>query len=86
MLTRHEVLNRLIAYLNHELTLSELVGWAENALIEPDIPDSEDADLLMDVLTYLGAADTRGFPLTWDILTDFVERLGGNVRVVVEVA
>ncbi len=40
----------------------------------------------MDVLTYLGAADTRGFPLTWDILTDFVERLGGNVRVVVEVA
>ncbi len=86
LLTRHEVLNRLIAYLNHEFTLSELVGWAENALIEPDIPDSEDADLLMDVLTYLGAADTRGFPLTWDILTDFVERLGGNVRVVVEVA
>lgn len=86
MLTRHEVLNQIIAYLNHDLTLSDLVDWAENTLVEPEIPASEDADLLMDVLTYLGAADTRGFPLTWDILTGFVERLGGSVRVVIEVA
>lgn len=35
---------------------------------------------------YLSAADSRGFPLTWEVLTDFLERLGGNVRVIVEVA
>ena len=86
MITRQIILERLNAYLNHQTTLAELVDWAENALIEPDIPESENADLLMDVLMYLGAADTRGFPLTWDILSDFMDKLGGSVRVIVESA
>lgn len=86
MITRQIVLDKLTAYLNRQTTLAELVDWAENALIEPDIPDDEDADLLMDVLMYLGAADSRGFPLTWEVLSGFVERLGGSVRVIVEVA
>lgn len=86
MPTRRQILKHLTAYLNHDITLAELISWAESVLIEPDLPDAEDADLIMDVLTYLAAADSRGFPLTWDVLTDFVARLGGHVRVVVEVA
>lgn len=84
MITSQRVLEQLTAYLNHDINLSDLVYWAENAVIEAEIPETEDADLLMDVLTYVAAADTRGFPLTWDILSDFLSRLGGNVRVVVE--
>lgn len=83
MTTRDTILERLDAYLNHRLTLAELVDWAETTLIEPSIPESEDVDALMDVLMYLGAADTRGFPLTWDVLSDFVARLGGSVQVVI---
>lgn len=83
-LTRQHILEHLDSYLNGRLTLQQLVDWAENALIEADIPESEDADLLMDVMTYLGAADSRGFPLTWEVLTGFLERLGGSVRVIVE--
>ncbi len=86
MITRQVILERLNAYLNHQITLVDLVDWAENALIEPDIPHYEDVDLMMDVLMYLGAADTRGFPLTWDILSEFMSKLGGNVRVTVESA
>lgn len=86
MITHQIVLDKLTAYLNRQMTLAELVDWAEKALIEPEIPDDEDADLLMDVVMYLGAADSRGFPLTWEKLSDFVERLGGSVRVIVEVA
>ncbi len=86
MPTHRIILEKLNAYLNHQITLAELVDWAETALIEPDIPESEDVDLVMDVLMYLGAADSRGFPLTWEILSDFMTRLGGNVRVIVEVA
>lgn len=86
MTTRETVLEKLNAYLNHQMTLAELVDWAETALIEPNIPENEDVDLLMDILMYLGAADSRGYPLTWEVLTDFLERLGGNVRVIVEVA
>lgn len=86
MIARQIILERLDAYLNHQITLTELVDWAENALIEPDIPENENAGLLMDVLMYLGAADTRGFPLTWDILSDCMDKLGGSVRVIVESA
>lgn len=83
ILTRRIILEQLDAYLNGRLTLAALVEWAEMALIEPDIPDSEDSDALLDVVTYLGAADTRGFPLTWDILTGFVAQLGGTLKAAV---
>ncbi len=86
MMTRQTILNQLNAYLNHDLTLAELVDWAENALIEPDIPDDEDTALLMDILMYLGAADSRGFPLTWEILSDFLTRLGSHARVILQTA
>ena len=84
MITRQTILDQLNHYLNHQITLPELVDWAETALIEPEIANDEDIDLLMDILMYLGAADTKGFPLTWELLTNFLERLGGNVRVIVE--
>lgn len=86
MTTRQTVLDQLNQYLNQQVSLAQLVDWAETTLIEPGIPEHEDTDTLMDILMYLGAADTRGFPLTWDIITDFVARLGGQVRVVVQVA
>lgn len=62
---------------------TRMIDWAENTLVEPHIPESEDVEVLMDVLMYLGAADTRGFPLTWDVLSDFVARLGGSLQVVI---
>lgn len=86
MITRQIILEHINDYLNHHIDLAELVDWAETTLIEPQIPDDEDVNVLMDTLMYLGAADTRGFPLTWDILSEFIERLGGQVRVAVEVA
>jgi hypothetical protein len=86
MITRQALLDKLNAYLNHQLTLAQLVDWAETTLIEPEFPDNENVDALMDILMYLGAADTKGFPLTWEILSEFVEQLGGNIRVSVEVA
>jgi hypothetical protein len=86
MITHQTILDQLNAYLKHQITLADLVNWAETALIEPEIPDGENADLLMDILMYLGAADSRGFPLTWEKLSEFVERLGGSLRVSVEVA
>jgi hypothetical protein len=84
MLTRKLVLEQIDHYLNRQITLAQLVDWAENALMEPTSPTNEDADTIMDVVSYLGAADTRGFPLTWDRLDDFIERLGGRVLVRVQ--
>jgi hypothetical protein len=79
MLTRRIVLGRLDSDLNNRFSLAELVAWAENALIEPKVRETEDAEAVLDVVAYLGAADSKGFPLTWAILTGFVAQLGGTL-------
>jgi hypothetical protein len=73
-----------LAHLRGELTESELVRWAEDAFVtfsesDQDVPNEQ---TIMDVLAYTGAGDTLGFPLTWSVLADFLDRLGMEVEVV----
>lgn len=83
---RQEIVEHLLAHLNHRLSETELVHWAEDTWVfvseaDEDLPDE---DLLLDVLGYLGAGDTRYFPLTWTTLSGFLQRLGVQVRVIAE--
>lgn len=82
MITRQLVTQRILAYLNGTLTLAALVDWAEKCFIEGGFTPDEDIDLLTDIVMYLAGADRPAFPLTWDILSDFLTRLGSPVRVV----
>ncbi len=81
MITREVVLSRFMAYLNREIALAELVDWAENTIMEADF-DPDDASMLMSIVGYIGAADSPGFELTWEVCTDFLTRLGTAVKVV----
>jgi hypothetical protein len=81
MITRQIVIDKLLDYLNHRIALAELVDWAETSLIDTAFEPEKDTTLLMDVLTYLGAADTPDFPLTWDVLSEFLDHLGARVQV-----
>ncbi len=80
MITRQTVRDKLLAYLNHQITLAQLVDWAEEAMLEGEF-DPRDADQLSDVVSRLGAADVEGFGLTWDDCYDFLSRLGYKVQV-----
>ncbi len=82
MITRELVSEKLLAYLNEQLTLAELVDWAENCFIEGGFTPDEDIPMLRDIVMYLAAADTTAFPLTWDITLDFMKQLGSPVKVV----
>jgi hypothetical protein len=82
IITRQTVREKLLAYLNRQITLAELVDWAENTFIDDVLEPDEDVDMLNDILSYLAAADTAQFPLTWDICAGFLEELGVQVRVV----
>ena len=86
MITQAIVAQKIVAFLNGEITEVALVHWAENAFVElsdsdRDVPNEA---MLLDILGYLGAGDTAGFPLTWSALADFLERLGVKVRVVAD--
>jgi hypothetical protein len=76
------VSQKLLAYLNHELSLAILVDWAENTFIDDTLEPERDIEMLNDILSYLAAADTAQFPLTWEICTDSLDRLGVPVKVI----
>lgn len=82
IITRHIVSEKLLSYLNQEITLAALVDWAEQSFVDAVLAPDHDIDLLNDILAYLAAADTAQFPLTWELCADFMQRLGVPVHVV----
>jgi len=82
MIARQYVSEQLLAYLNEQITLAELVDWAENALVTGGFGPDEDIDMLMDIVMVLAAADSPRFPLTWDVCLDFMKQLGSPIKVV----
>lgn len=80
MITRHDVAQRVIAYLQHRLSLAELVDWAERALLESDL-DEHDLDLVRESLARLGVADVRAFGLSWEECEQLLAQLGYKVSV-----
>jgi len=84
-LTKQTVARQLAAYLRHELTLAQLVDWAENAVMEGGF-DTADAALLAQVVGRIGVADVRAFGLTWDDCEELLHDLGYAARVEVVAA
>jgi hypothetical protein len=84
MITQDMLVEKILAHLNDEMTEAELVHWAEDALVLVSESDDDLAneEAILDVLAYLGAGDTPGFPLSWTVLSGFLARFGVKVRVV----
>ena len=81
-ITRRKVAQKLIDYLDHRITLAELVSWAELAMMEADF-DARDFETLRDIVSRLGLADVRAFGMTWEDCEDFLSRLGYRVNITV---
>jgi hypothetical protein len=80
MITSNDVRDQLLAYLNHNIMLSQLVDWAENAMNE-DVLEEHNAELLRDIIARIGLADVKQFGLSWDDCYDYLSRLGYRVKV-----
>lgn len=79
-ITRQTVAEKLAAYLRHELSLADLVAWAENAMMEGEF-DEKDVATIRDVVARLGIADVRAFGLAWEDCEQLLARLGYSARV-----
>lgn len=80
MITKQTVADRIAAYLRHDITLMELVDWAENALLESEFAE-DDIAILADVTSRLGVADVRAFGLTWEDCEQLLQRIGYSAHV-----
>jgi hypothetical protein len=80
MISRQTVANKIAAYLHGEISLAQLVDWAESA-IRDDQFNERDIDVLRSVVGRLGVADVRVFGLEWNDCEQMLKQLGYSARV-----
>ena len=78
LVTRQNIAQKLIDYLCHRITLSELVNWAELSMMEADF-EKHEYETLRDITGRLGLADVKTFGITWEDCEDFLNKLGYRV-------
>lgn len=79
-ITKQTAADKIAAYLRHDISLAELVRWAEDALMEGDFAE-DDAGTIADVVARLGVADVRAFGLAWEDCEQLLRQLGYAARV-----
>ena len=67
--------DKIAAYLHHEVTLDQLVDWAENTMMDGHFAEA-DAATLSAVVARLGVSDIRAFGLTWEDCEELLGQLG----------
>ncbi len=77
---RKEVADQIARYLHHEQSVEALVDWAEKAMMDAEIRDS-DPKGLSEIIGRLGVADVRNFGLTWDDCESILNDLGCAVEI-----
>jgi hypothetical protein len=80
LVTKQTAAEKIAAYLHHQITLEQLVDWAENAMLLGEL-DEQEMDVLRTVIARLGVADVRAFGLTWEDCEHMLRQLGYSVRV-----
>ncbi len=85
MITRQTVGEKLQAYLNDEMTLQQLVNWAEDSMVDAEFDDA-DVELLSDIIGRIGVADVEEFRLYWEDIAEMFERLGYRAAVELKTA
>ncbi len=79
-ITKQTVAEKIAAYLHHEMTLTQLVDWAEIALMDGELAEG-DTKTISNVIARLGVADVRAFGLAWEDCEELLRQLGFSPRV-----
>jgi hypothetical protein len=79
-ISKQTVADKLAAYLRHDISLAELVSWAEEAMMEGEFAEN-DMEAVSGVIARLGLADVREFGLSWEDCEQLLRQLGYAARV-----
>lgn len=80
MITRDMLASQIRNYLQHRISQSALVDWAERAMMDEEF-DAGDSDILRDIIARLGLADSREFGVTWEEFERYLSQLGYRAKV-----
>lgn len=84
-ISKTTVAEKLAAYFHHDLTLDQLVDWAEDALMDGAFAE-RDAATIAGVVARLGVADVRALGLNWEDCESLLRQLGFSAKVEVVAA
>ena len=68
-----------LRYLHHEISLDELVTWANVTMMEADFEEAY-YDTIRDAIARLGLAEVQAFGLTWEDCASLLKQQGYDVR------
>jgi len=80
MINKKIIADKLLAYLQHRLSLTDLVDWAEQSLMKSDYEDDE-SHTIRNTLSQLGVADVKAFGIEWKDCETIMEKLGFKLEV-----
>ncbi len=80
MITKKIIADKLLHYLQHHLSLAELVHWAEEGLMNGAYEDDEN-HTIRNTLSQLGLADVKAFGLEWKDCETIMQNLGFKLEV-----
>lgn len=80
MITRELLASQIRDYLQHRISHSALVDWAERAMMDEEF-NADDSDALRDIIARLGVADSREFGVTWEEFERYLSQLGYRTKV-----
>jgi len=83
IITKKILADNILDYLHHRISLSELVDWSENILMDGEF-DEDDFELLKEFTGRLGLADVRAFGLMWEDCENYFKQLGYKVNIKAE--
>ena len=70
----------LASFLRYDISLADLVSWAEGAMMDGEF-DEKEAATISNVISRLGVADVRAFGLPWEDCEQLLRQLGYTARV-----
>lgn len=80
MINKQVAALKILSYLKHQISLNELVNWAENVIAEEEF-EAGNEKLLLEVLGHLGLADVKTFGLTWEDCESMMNKLGYQINI-----
>jgi hypothetical protein len=80
MITKQRIAGKLLQYMNHQISLTELVDWSENAILTGNFEEGVEATIRT-ALGTLAAADAEGFGLLWEDCEFIMNELGYQIKV-----
>ncbi|MEO8855223.1 MAG: hypothetical protein ABI359_15680 [Ginsengibacter sp.] len=80
MITNKDISEKLVSYLQHQVTLKELVYWCEDALLHNNFED-DPSHKIRNILAKIGSSDVKNFGLTWEDFEEIMHKLGYSLQV-----